>query len=252
MARTFIAQASQIFPSENYNDNFTSGSALQSTSGNIEDDLNALRTQVKQILWAGDAGAWYDGVGTRGVNAINANLDTLNSDFTTLSGSIATLHDDVNTLEVDVATLFGDISTINGEISTLNGEFVWASGSINTINNELVTIDGEINTINNALTTLSGSAHRTRYNAGVITSVNANTNITFPTNLDAQLGNYSNADFTSKVNVYLNGILLLPGVDGSNANDVYPGDSATSGDVKFPYHVRSGSQVVMEIYSALL
>jgi hypothetical protein len=96
---------------------------------------------------------------------------------------------------------------------------------------------------------LSGSAQqRKRTYAGVTTTVNANTNITFPTNLDAQLGDYSGKNFLSEVNVFLNGQLLLPGSSVSDANDVYPGTSTLTGDLKFPMKLRSGSIISLEIF----
>jgi hypothetical protein len=39
--------------------------------------------------------------------------------------------------------------------------------------------------------------------------------------------------------------LLLPG-NSTNQNDVYPGTSAATGDLKFPMKLRSGSIISME------
>lgn len=97
---------------------------------------------------------------------------------------------------------------------------------------------------------LSGSASpkRIRTTAGVNTNVNANVNVTFPTNVDAQLGSYVGKSFITDLNVYYNGVLLLPGTSVSNANDVYPGTSAATGDLKFPYKIKSGSQLTLETF----
>jgi len=98
-------------------------------------------------------------------------------------------------------------------------------------------------------TSLSASTRRTRYTGGTTTFpwISPNTNVTYPTNIDAQLGDYSGKSFVNDVNVYLNGVLLLPG-DVTNNNDVYPGTAPATGDLKFPYRIRTGSQISMEIF----
>lgn len=249
MARTFISQPTQIFSSENYNDQLASGIALVSGSNNVEDDLNSLRSQVKQILWQNASGNWYDAVSERGINAINTVLDAVSGSVDTINGEITTIDGEITTIQGDISTINGEISTIVGEISTINGEIVSMSGSIGTINGEIVEIEEDITDLEAAVAILSGSEHRTRYNAGVTTSVAANANVTSGVNLDAPLGNYSGVTFGDKVNVFLNGILLLAGTNSVNSNDVYPGTTAATGDLKFPYHVRSGSQIAMEIYN---
>ncbi len=62
MARTFISQEQQIFNSELYSDTLAPGSALSSSAGNLEDDLNALRSVVKLHLLGstGASGNWFD------------------------------------------------------------------------------------------------------------------------------------------------------------------------------------------------
>ena len=97
---------------------------------------------------------------------------------------------------------------------------------------------------------LSGSLRRQRLTGGTTTGglgIPANTNVVFPTNIDSQLCNYSGRDFIKDVEIYLNGVLLLPGTT-TTQNDVYPGTSPATGDLKFPYKVRSGSQISMVLY----
>ena len=87
MARTFISQTNQVFSSENYNDALVTGSALQTTSGSLEFDLNAIRTQIRQTLWANVSGSWYDAISTvsgtlgvfpgRGVNTLGIDLSNI-------------------------------------------------------------------------------------------------------------------------------------------------------------------------------
>jgi len=101
---------------------------------------------------------------------------------------------------------------------------------------------------------LSGaSLTRSRAQAGTTTGgagIAPNTNVTYPTNLDAPLLNYTGKSFTNNMNIYLNGVLLYPGTDSTNSNDVYPGTSPTTGDLKFPMKIRSGSIITMELFSS--
>lgn len=95
---------------------------------------------------------------------------------------------------------------------------------------------------------LSGSTKRARYTGGITVTTSNDVNITFPTNIDAQMGSLVGRDFKKDVNIYLNGTLLLPAYTASEGNDVYPGTTLSTGDLKFPYELRSGSQVTMEIF----
>ena len=95
---------------------------------------------------------------------------------------------------------------------------------------------------------LSSSLRRTRFTGGVTVTTNADVNVTNPTNLDAALGSYVGRDFKKDLEIYLNGILLLPGSGLADPNDVYPGNAQATGDLKFPYRVRSGSQISMVRY----
>jgi hypothetical protein len=95
---------------------------------------------------------------------------------------------------------------------------------------------------------LSSSLKRYRAQAGINTTVNADVNVTYPTNLDAPLLNYTGRAFSNDLNIYLNGILLVPGTSITNPNDVYPGTAAATGDLKFPMRLRSGSIITVEIF----
>jgi hypothetical protein len=95
---------------------------------------------------------------------------------------------------------------------------------------------------------LSGTVKRTRFTSGVSTNVAADTNVTFPTNLDVALGSYLGKNFRRDLDIYLNGVLLLPGLTSGDPNDVYPGTSPSSGDLRFPFIVRSGSQISVVVH----
>lgn len=173
--------------------------------------------------------------------------------------------------QIDVGVIAGTINTLTGTSLVLSGgnllkfsdnfgpNSTYTGGAIpfatSTIEWNYFTTDwGSSTSILGALHTisqsLSGALRRRRYNAGVTpaTGVIADANVTFPVNLDSALGDYSTRIFTENVEVYLNGVLLLPGTSSLNPNDVYPGTSQATGDLKFPHRVRSGSIVTMVIY----
>jgi hypothetical protein len=62
MGRTFLQQDTQIYASDAYNDAVSPGSTLQTSAANLQDDLNAIRSQLRRILRASSAGNWYDDV----------------------------------------------------------------------------------------------------------------------------------------------------------------------------------------------
>ncbi len=92
MARTFLRQDTQVKNSDVYDDTLAAGPSLESGAADIEHDLNALRSQVKRLLWDDAAGNWHDDVATsdgkkRGVNELNADLATLESDVSNVDNT---------------------------------------------------------------------------------------------------------------------------------------------------------------------
>lgn len=82
MARTMLNPSNQITASTAYNATGAAGVTLQSGAIVIEDDLNALRSQVSRLLDASLGGNWYDDVAIvnakkRSVKQLNTGLDTL-------------------------------------------------------------------------------------------------------------------------------------------------------------------------------
>ncbi len=82
MARTFIRQDTQVRNSDAYTDSLTAGVTLQTGAANIEDDLNALRSQAKRAIFADSAGNWYADIPTvngkkRAISALNTDLDDI-------------------------------------------------------------------------------------------------------------------------------------------------------------------------------
>lgn len=81
----------------------------------------------------------------------------------------------------------------------------------------------------------SGSAGSVR-RASLTADVAADANVTGAggsPNIDTQLQDYSALTFSQEVDIYLNGLLLIPGDVDSATVDVYPGDSPSNGDLKF-------------------
>ena len=174
--------------------------------------------------------------------------------------------------EIDIGVALGTIATKAGNNLILSGgqqlDFSDAYGPVSTYPGGMVPLASSsaewstfftdfgassiLNAFNTLFTTaqsnLSGSLVRARASAGVTPAagVNANTNVTNGVNLDGPLLNYTGRDFVADLNIYLNGILLLGGYTSGNPNDVYPGTSAATGDLKFPMRLRSGSIISME------
>jgi hypothetical protein len=87
VGRNFIRQDTQARQSDLYDDTLAAGSTLESAPINLEDDLNAIRSQAKRFIWADSAGNWYDDVPTvngkkRAILGLNTGLDALEEKMT--------------------------------------------------------------------------------------------------------------------------------------------------------------------------
>ena len=107
-----LRQDTQIQPSKIYDDTFATpayGSNLETTSTDLEDDLNALRTQVKRILGKPN---WHDDPTT--------NLDSLDhNDLTGLQGGTTDEYFHLTSQQYGVLPLGS--SGYSGQILTNNG-----------------------------------------------------------------------------------------------------------------------------------
>lgn len=81
MPRTFIRPSTQIRNSKVYSDALTPGLTLQSSAVSIEDDLNAIRSQIKRWMYADGAGNWYDDAPT--VGGVKKGIASLATDLNT-------------------------------------------------------------------------------------------------------------------------------------------------------------------------
>lgn len=145
--------------------------------------------------------------------------------------------------QTNFSDFFGDTSTyLGGAIPFATATLEWNNFATGFGNQ--TSILGALHVISQSL---SSSLRRIRASAGLTPLItSAHTNITFPTNLDAPLLGYTGRDFVKDLNVFLNGILLLPGRSVSDPNDVYPGTTVSTGDLKFSMTLRTGSIISME------
>ena len=86
MARTFINQASQVGNSESYNDTLAPGSALQTNAVTVQDDLNALRSQLKQL--SGDQ-AWFSARSGRSLAQVSTDLGVAETEIDALQAGLS-------------------------------------------------------------------------------------------------------------------------------------------------------------------
>lgn len=100
---------------------------------------------------------------------------------------------------------------------------------------------------------ISGSLRRERGNITVDNNISADTDVGLSSDGVDSTGlppDFAGFDFEKDVEIYLNGVLLRPGTDSGNANDVYPGTvvGGVLQNLKFPYTVTVGSQIVVVVY----
>ncbi len=79
---TSLRQDIQVRPSSTYLDNLAAGSALETASANLEDDLSGARSQMNRIIDATGSGSWFDAIPivnskTRGLLQLNTDLDDM-------------------------------------------------------------------------------------------------------------------------------------------------------------------------------
>ena len=107
-----------------------------------------------------------------------------------------------------------------------------------------------------AIVAAAETAKRSKGIANVITAdISANTNVTGAggsPNISATLPSYNGLTFVDDVDVYLNGVLQRPGADASANNDVYPGDTASNGDLKFEYTLRYRGGVTPDVVTSIV
>jgi len=99
---------------------------------------------------------------------------------------------------------------------------------------------GEVSLLN-AIVEAADVIARNKTVATVTGDIAADTNVTGAggsPNISSQLGDYSAVTFLTDVDVFVNGQLQWNGANAAANNDVYPGDSAANGDLKFEYNLK--------------
>lgn len=182
--------------------------------------------------------------------SISGNYITINNGTIVSSGSLSVGAGSGSNLNLSGG--FGITITDDGKTnSTYTNTFYIASGTNEW--NQFVTNFGQVSlfqALNELSQSITGSKGQRKATAVVTTTVNADVNVTYPTNLDAPLLNfaaYPSASFVSGVNVYVNGQLQRPGANGSDNHDVYPGTTSTSGDLKFEFKLHKDDVITMII-----
>lgn len=107
---------------------------------------------------------------------------------------------------------------------------------------------GEISILEAIVSGSNTRGHKKAYGEITQNNVSADTNIRGGVNLDAFLLNYDGLTFVDDVNVYVNGMLMRNGADATDNHDVYPGDDATQGDLKFEFKLKEKDIITMEIF----
>jgi hypothetical protein len=194
--------------------------------------------------------------------ALGSQVDTFNNDAVT-NDFANELKIDTSGTEIDIGVTAGHIETTGtdnlhiqggGEIYLDDGNqtgSTWTDTDGIKLSDTTAEWDafktqfGEVSLLN-AIVEAADVIARNKTVATVTANIAADTNVTGAggtPNLSAQLGDYSAVTFLTDVDVYVNGQLQWNGADAAANNDVYPGDSAANGDLKFEYDLnyRGGS-----------
>ena len=94
----------------------------------------------------------------------------------------------------------------------------------------------------------AGTTRISRVYSEVTTAVAANVDLVNPTNLDTALGDLSLGTFVTDYDIFFNGRLQETGVDLNADNDVYPGTTPASGQLKAEFKVKSGDKFCIVRY----
>lgn len=158
MGRTFLRQAAQIRESQVYDDTKAAGSTLESGQANIEDDLNALRSQFKRAIWADESGNWYDDITThnskkRAIDKLNEDLDDVEehrflfrtqvlTDITVPSSATATetLTLTGNALDTETVTLGTKTYTFQTSLTDVDGNVLIGATASDSLDNLIAAI----------------------------------------------------------------------------------------------------------------
>jgi hypothetical protein len=200
MSRTFIRPSTQIRKSDAYVGTLTPGSALESASTSLEDDLNALRSMTSLLL-DNQSGNWYDDLLTPATfeNGAKRGIQTVNQD----------LHDlERKRVLVDVFNL-NDVVVLPGEnVAVLDNNDVLPSGGVLAV--------GVVTTLGAVV-----AAHGGTFGQHSLAVV-AGANTLSPKNLVPIVDSVSHDPFLSDNRVVWGLLHSESGIDGSTASTTTP------------------------------
>lgn len=239
----------------------------------IRDDLEAVLFQIIEGSAGGTSSVQVAGdVDTFDVNAVvndflnGIKVDTGAAGTTIQVGVTANQIDSGGALTIATGGS-GDmlIDSVGGEVlfdDVNRTGSTWAATSIKLSDttaewDNYETAFGEVSLMNAIYQAWQNSGRVKAYAVVTSATIAANTNVTGAggsPNIDAQLPSYAGVDsFITDVDVYLNGELLRNGADAAANHDVYPGDSAANGDLKFEFLLTGGGkpdQICMIVYNS--
>ena len=133
--------------------------------------------------------------------------------------------------------LFGRLrSTYAGNLKLAETSQEWS---------DFETAFGEVSLLN-ALAQAKSVSGQVKTDYLVNSAIAANDNFEPGVNADVINGSVQDLfgyTFLTKVLVYLNGQLLIPGADATANNDYYPGTDLTNSELKFEFDVPAGAQL---------
>lgn len=233
MPRTLISQPSQVHSSETYDDALSVGSGLQTGSTSLEYDLNALRTQVKRILWGAASGSWFDSVSEPSGSGSGRGLNTVNYDLTDVEQKRLLFRRQVISM-VDVAT--------GSNVALLSSSLGTAPVGLAVVYHPLLTSSTAVGTIVSLLSGSEGS-----YGTASLSLVSGSTRIT-PKNLCVIRDAYTlNALTTSAGSHQIYGLLQVE--SGTNTGDAF-GDVSTRSQISFVYPLVSNGTASLTLASS--
>lgn len=255
--RGFVDQAAAV--------DVTLDTAIDNQSGNATQEQN-INVQIgDNFTWAflDDAAANLlsvesDTVGGGSTVAIGAAVDVLDIDAISVdfASGVTIGSGGANPLQLGVTT--GLIQTTAGDLTLggTNGETIlndsnmvaegtWAGPGVKVsettaeVSAYETAFGGEVSLMNALVQAKNSSAVR-KVVSVVTANISADADASLgDTNLSVALGDLSTGTFVDDYDIYVNGQLLVNGVDAAANRDVYPGTSLAAGQLKFEFNLKA-------------
>jgi len=136
-----LRQDTQVRSSDTYDDSLAAGPGLETPAGtSLEEDLNALRAQIRRVNNASVAGNWYDAVlDSFDLRAIHDKMQAMRAPR--FSGADFTLGSTIGGVLLDATMFLGNLLAV-GASSTTNGGYIAADAGAG------FTVAGTLGTLN--------------------------------------------------------------------------------------------------------